>query len=95
MSRETVDDPVGSYLLGVIDQKRDTGANSGLDQNVRDTRPVLREHAAYLMQYRRNRRKPSHSGEPLGIIADQSLDGEREFIGGDFRLGPNPPVMKH
>ena len=33
------------------------------------------------------------AGEPIGIVADQTVDGQRQFVGGDLGFGANPPLL--
>ena len=53
------------------------------------------EHQPDLVEHRRHRRQAGRAGEPLGVVADQPVDGERELVGGDLGLGANPPVLHH
>ena len=93
VGREAVHDPVGADLLGVVDQQWDTGAHTGFDQDVRRRRPVLLEHDPHLVQHRRHRREPGGAGEPFGVVTDETLDGQREFVGGDLGFGADAPVL--
>ena len=95
MGCKTVHDAIGANLLRVVDQKRYSGSDPGLDQHVRQARPVLIEHAAHLVQHRWHRRQAGHPGEAFGVLSDQSLDGEGQFIGRHFRFGSNTPVMQN
>jgi hypothetical protein len=62
---------------------------------MRHRRPVLVEHLAQLVHHRRHRRQPGRTGQLLGVVADQPVDGERQFVGGHLGLGANPPVLHH
>jgi hypothetical protein len=46
---QAIDDPVGTHLLGVVDEQRDTGTHTGFDEDVGYRRPVLAEHHADLV----------------------------------------------
>ena len=79
---QAVDDSVGADFFRIVDQQRDTGADPRLDQHMRHRRPVLVEHEAHLVQHRRNGRQRSGAGEPLRVVADEAVDGERQFVRG-------------
>ena len=91
--RQAVHDAIGAHLFGVVDQKRDAGAHAGLDQHVRDRRPVLLEHDPDLVQHRGHGGQPGGPGQPFGVLADQTVDGQREFVGGDLGFGADPPLL--
>ena len=90
---QAVHDPVGAHFFRIVDQQRDAGADPGLDQHVRHRRPVLVEHDPHLVQHRRDGGQGGGAGEPLGILADQAVDGQRQFVGGDLGFGAYPPLL--
>ncbi|CNM58683.1 Uncharacterised protein [Mycobacterium tuberculosis] len=90
---QTVHDAVCAHFLRVVDEQRDPGAYSGLDQHVRHRRPVLVEHYPHLVQHGRDRGQGGGTGEPLGILADQPVDRQCQFVGGDFGFGAYPPLL--
>ena len=93
---QAVDDPVGADLLRIVDEQRECPVRTpGSIEHVRHRGPVLLEHHADLVQHRRHRRQTGGAGQPLGVVADQPVDGQGQFVGGDLGLGPDPPVLHH
>ena len=37
--------------------------------------------------------RPAAPVRPFGVVADQAVDGQRQFVGGDLGFGANPPVL--
>jgi hypothetical protein len=93
--REAIDDSVGANLFRVVDQERNPGAHTRFDQHMRHRRPVLVEHLPHLVQHRGHRRQPGRTGETLGVVADQAVDGQCQLVGCHFGLGADPPVLHH
>ena len=95
MGCKTVHDAIGANLFRIVDQKRYSGSDAGLDQHVWQARPVLIEHAAHLVQHRWDRRQTGHPGEAFGVLPNQSLNGESQFVRRHFRFGSHTPVVQN
>jgi hypothetical protein len=55
--------------------------------------PVLFQHQPDLVQHRRHGGQCGRPGQPLDILADQTVDGERQFVCGDLGFGADAPVL--
>ncbi len=90
---QPVDDPVSPHFLGIVHQQWDPGAHTRLDQHGGDRGPVLVEHQPNFVQHRRHSGQCGGTGELFAVVADESVQGQRQLVRSDLRLGPDPPLL--